>query len=64
MTRRPSDAEIWAAINQVQVPVTDFPKASRMAEALTIAAVSDLLGIEPERVRDVIAMRATTIGVG
>jgi hypothetical protein len=53
MTRQPSDAEIWEAVQRCRFP--DFPDGSRMAEALAIVAVSDLLSVEPERVRDVIA---------
>jgi hypothetical protein len=64
MTRQPSDAEIWEAVQRCRPPSSNFPDGSRMPEALAIVAVSDLLSVEPERVRDVIAMRATTLGVG
>jgi hypothetical protein len=62
MARQPSDAEIWEAVQRCRPPSSDFPDGSRMPEALAIVAVSDLMGITPERVRNVIAMRATPIG--
>ncbi len=64
MARKNSDAEIWEAVKRAHPPASGVPNGNGLSEALIIAAVSDLLGIEPDRVRDVIAMRATTIGVG
>ena len=69
--RQPSDAEIWAAWekhhaeNQIDPNLRkpDVPAfvAASIIEA-QVDAVANAMGVTPDRVGDVIAMRATPIG--
>ena len=65
MTRQPSDDEIWAELQQMRRLISADPQDHALVAAVEVcarAAVCHRLSVEPERVRNVIAMRATSIG--
>jgi hypothetical protein len=67
MTSQPSDAEIWAEVLRLrqlapEATSRDSAMATALVEVFVRATVCGNLSVEPDRVRDVIAMRATPIG--
>jgi hypothetical protein len=73
MTRQPSDTEIWDAWKKHHAENPIDPNLRKPdVPAFVVASITDAqidavakdMGVTPDRVQDVIAMRATTIGVG